>query len=115
MATNLTRTAWIAAVRSAATETSAMCVLDNVFSEIWPSFIQPLMELDLQGKNTDSAQDGQERLCYEREISKDANLMDTLRNAYLLQQQAKALKDETKVYESEYLFFFFFKIITLTH
>ena len=80
--------------------TSALVVLDNVFSEIWPSFIQPCMELEIKGNITDSAQDRQERCYYEAEIRKDSNLMNTFRNAYLVQEQSRAVQEDRKVNRS---------------
>ena len=77
--------------------TSALDVLDNVFSEIWPSFIQPCMDFEIKGNRTDSAQDQQERCLYEKEIRKDNNLMDSLRDAYLVQEQTKKMQEDRKV------------------
>ena len=82
------------------TGTSGVVVLDNVFSEIWPSFIQPCMELEIKGNITDSAQDRQERCYYETEIRKDSNLMNTFRNAYLVQEEARAVQEDRKVNRS---------------
>ena len=85
--------------------TSALVVLNNVFSEIWPSFIQPCMDFEFKGNRTDSAQDQQERCLYEKEIRKDNNFMDSLRDAYLEQEHTKKMQEDRKVDELDGFYF----------
>ena len=56
------------------------------------------MELEIKGNITDSAQDRQERYLYEAEIRRDNNLMETLRNAYQLQEETRAEQEARKVH-----------------
>jgi len=77
---------------------SAVETLDYVSSKIWPSFIKPFLEYELKGKKTAISR---ERSLYEDEMTKDNELLHTLRSHYWIQEHARQHEQDRKVYGSD--------------
>ena len=68
-------------------------LLQNVFSNIWPSFVKPKFEQEIKNVQHEPFA---ERTLYERELGKDLRLCQDLRNFYLHNVSAEANETRRK-------------------
>ena len=72
-------------------------LLENVVSQIWPSFIQPKFEQEFGGFAVAASDErSDERVIFERELIKDSELCDVLRRGHLEKKHAEAEVDRRR-------------------